>query len=70
MVCFILVPISIVVEYVRRFKSFSAGEFLSSLEIGVNMYGCSFKNTYTLLGQRKVRKAKLILDRLDESLLQ
>nr|XP_016942950.1 odorant receptor 22a-like [Drosophila suzukii] len=70
MVCFILVPISIVVEYVRRFKSFSAGEFLSSLEIGVNMYGCSFKNTYTLLGQRKVRKAKLILDRLDERCLR
>ncbi|XP_016994939.2 odorant receptor 22a-like [Drosophila takahashii] len=65
-VFFILLPISIVVEYVHRFRSFSVGEFLSSLEIGVNMYGCSFKSTYTLFGQRNVRRAKLVLDRLDE----
>ncbi|XP_052853330.1 odorant receptor 22a-like [Drosophila gunungcola] len=63
----ILLPISMVVEYVRGFKSFSANEFLSSLEIGVNIYGSSFKCTYTFLGYKKLQRAKRILDQLDRS---
>ncbi|EDV32464.2 uncharacterized protein Dana_GF15844 [Drosophila ananassae] len=63
----ILLPISIVVEYVHRFKSFSAGEFLGSLEICVNMYGCSLKCGYTMMGHRKFQVAKRLLDLLDKS---
>ncbi|XP_016992073.2 odorant receptor 22a-like [Drosophila rhopaloa] len=69
MVCLMLIfmPISISIEYIKRFKSFSASEFLSSFEIGVNMYGSSFKCAFTMIGFRKREQAKLILNRLDES---
>ncbi|EDV32465.2 uncharacterized protein Dana_GF15845 [Drosophila ananassae] len=63
----ILVPLSMVAEYVQRFRSFSAGEFLSSLEISVNIYGCSVKCVATIMGYRKFQEARKILDKLDES---
>ncbi|XP_017075635.2 LOW QUALITY PROTEIN: odorant receptor 22a-like [Drosophila eugracilis] len=66
---FIFLPISMGYEYIKRFKSFSAGEFLSSLEIGVNIYGNSFKCGFTLIAFRKREKAKNILDKLDERCL-
>lgn len=65
----ILLPISISIEYLHRFKTFSAGEFLSSLEIGVNMYGSSFKSAFTLIGFKKRQEAKVLLDQLDKRCL-
>jgi len=50
---FILLPISMTIEYIQRFKSFSAGEFLNSLEIGVNIYGSSFKCAFTMIDCKK-----------------
>ncbi|KAH8281877.1 hypothetical protein KR054_003495 [Drosophila jambulina] len=61
----VLLPMSMVVEYVHRFRSFSAGEFLSSLEILVNIYGCSLKCIYIMRGHSKLQKAKCLLDQLD-----
>ncbi|KAH8234025.1 hypothetical protein KR032_011022 [Drosophila birchii] len=61
----VLLPMSMVVEYVHRFRSFSAGEFLSSLEILVNIYGCSLKCIYIMRGHSKLQKAKRLLDQLD-----
>ncbi|KAH8413113.1 hypothetical protein KR009_008040 [Drosophila setifemur] len=63
----ILLPMSIVVEYVNSFHSFSVGEFLSSLEICVNIYGCSLKSGLTMMGHRKFQEAKRLLDLLDKS---
>ncbi|EDV32466.1 uncharacterized protein Dana_GF15846 [Drosophila ananassae] len=63
----ILLPMSMVTEYVQNFRNFSAGEFLSSLEISVNMYGCSFKSAFIIMGFTKFKEAKKILDKLDKS---
>nr|AEB91882.1 odorant receptor 22b [Drosophila melanogaster] len=63
---FILLPISVSVEYIQRFKTFSAGEFLSSIQIGVNMYGSSFKSYLTMMGYKKRQEAKMSLDELDK----
>ncbi|XP_039495551.1 odorant receptor 22a [Drosophila santomea] len=62
----ILLPISMSIEYLQRFKTFSPGEFLSSFEIGVNMYGSSFKCAFTMMGFRKRQEAKVLLDQLDK----
>ncbi|KAH8413283.1 hypothetical protein KR009_009606 [Drosophila setifemur] len=62
----VFLPISFDVEYIKRFKSFSANEFLSSLEIGVNIHGCSLKSAYTMLGHTKFEESKKILDSLDQ----
>ncbi|KAH8413280.1 hypothetical protein KR009_009585 [Drosophila setifemur] len=62
----VLLPISVDVEYIKRFKNFSANEFLSSLQIGVNMHGCSLKSVYTMLGHKKFKESKKILDSLDQ----
>ncbi|XP_017050075.1 odorant receptor 22a-like [Drosophila ficusphila] len=67
---FIYLPISMSVELVRRFKSFSAGEFLSSLELLVDIYGCSIKSVCNMIGYKKRQEAKRLLDRLDESCVQ
>ncbi|XP_017050074.2 LOW QUALITY PROTEIN: odorant receptor 22a-like [Drosophila ficusphila] len=66
----IYMPFAMTVEYVRGFKSFSAGEFLSSFEIGVNVYGSSIKCSCIMLGYKKMQKAKRLLDQLDESCVQ
>ncbi|XP_017021778.1 odorant receptor 22a-like [Drosophila kikkawai] len=65
----ILLPMSMVVEYVHRFRSFSANEFLSSFEILVNMYGSSIKSAIVLTGHRKIQAARLLLDKLDKRCL-
>ncbi|XP_039154538.1 odorant receptor 22a isoform X2 [Drosophila simulans] len=65
-VMLILLPISMSIEYLHRFKTFSAGEFLSSLEIGVNIYGSSFKCAFTMMGFKKRQEAKVLLDQLDK----
>ncbi|EDX03349.1 GD23103 [Drosophila simulans] len=67
---FILLPISVCVEYIHRFKTFSAGEFLSSIQIGVNMFGSSFKSSFTMMGHKKIQKAKMSLDKLDKRCLR
>ncbi|XP_070138918.1 odorant receptor 22a-like [Drosophila bipectinata] len=66
-VVLILLPISMVVSYVDSFHSFSAGEFLSSLEICVNIYGCCLKCAFLMRGHLMFQEAKKFLDRLDES---
>ncbi|XP_017130210.1 odorant receptor 22a-like [Drosophila elegans] len=66
----IFLPLSMGFEYVQRFKSFSAGEFLSSLEIGVDVFGNSFKCAFTMIGYRKMEEAKRLLNRLDERCVQ
>ncbi|XP_017021803.1 odorant receptor 22a-like [Drosophila kikkawai] len=65
----VLLPMSMVVEYVHRFRSFSANEFLSSFEILVNMYGSSIKSAIVLTGHRKIQAARLLLDKLDKRCL-
>ncbi|XP_033174013.1 odorant receptor 22b [Drosophila mauritiana] len=67
---FILLPISVCVEYIHRFKTFSAGEFLNSIQIGVNMLGSSFKSYFTMMGHKKIQKAKMSLDKLDKRCLR
>ncbi|XP_032577631.1 odorant receptor 22a isoform X3 [Drosophila sechellia] len=69
-VMLILLPISMSIEYLHRFKTFSAGEFLSSLEIGVNIYGSSFKCAFTMIGFKKRQEAKVLLDQLDKSIAE
>ncbi|KAH8234029.1 hypothetical protein KR032_011037 [Drosophila birchii] len=66
-VVLILLPLSMVVEYIHRFRSFSAGEFLSSFEILMNMFGCSMKCGFVIAGYRNFKTAKWVLDQLDES---
>ncbi|XP_070138919.1 odorant receptor 22a-like [Drosophila bipectinata] len=61
----VLLPISMVMEYIHNFDSFSVGEFLSSLEICVNMYGCSFKSSFTMFGHSRIQVAKKLLDEMD-----
>ncbi|XP_033235603.1 odorant receptor 22a-like [Drosophila pseudoobscura] len=58
-------PISMLVAYIQMFKSFTAGEFLSSLEITVNMYGCVLKCIYTIWGFKGFTAARKVLDELD-----
>ncbi|XP_022228934.2 odorant receptor 22a-like [Drosophila obscura] len=60
-----LLPISMLVSYIQMFKSFTAGEFLSSLEITVNMYGCVLKCLYTIWGYQGFKAARRVLDDLD-----
>ncbi|KAH8244161.1 hypothetical protein KR026_001354 [Drosophila bipectinata] len=64
-VLIVLLPISMVMEYIHNFGSFSVGEFLSSLEICVNMYGCSFKSSFTMFGHSRFQVAKKLLDDMD-----
>ncbi|XP_020806948.1 odorant receptor 22a-like [Drosophila serrata] len=66
LIALILLPSSMVVEYVNRFRSFSAGEFLSSFEILMNMIGCSLKCGYIIAGYRNFQRAKWVLDQLDK----
>ncbi|XP_070138913.1 odorant receptor 22a-like [Drosophila bipectinata] len=63
----VLVPLAMVAEYVHSFSSFSVGEFLSSLQICINMFGCSLKCAFINLGYPKFQEAKRVLDKLDES---
>ncbi|XP_022226452.2 odorant receptor 22a-like [Drosophila obscura] len=65
MLLIFLLPISMLVSYIQMFKSFTAGEFLSSLEITVNMYGCVLKCLYTIWGYRGFKAARRVLDDLD-----
>ncbi|XP_002132909.2 odorant receptor 22a-like isoform X2 [Drosophila pseudoobscura] len=58
-------PISMLVAYIQKFKSFTAGEFLSSLELTVNMYGCVLKCIYTIWGFKGFTAARKVLDELD-----
>ncbi|SPP79959.1 odorant receptor 22a-like [Drosophila guanche] len=60
-----LLPISMLVSYIQMFKSFTAGEFLSSLQITVNMYGCVLKCLYTIWGYEGFLAARQVLDHLD-----
>ncbi|XP_033158556.1 odorant receptor 22a isoform X4 [Drosophila mauritiana] len=69
-VIIILLPISMSIEYLHRFNTFSAGEFLSSLEIGVDIYGSSFKCAFTMMGFKKRQEAKVLLDQLDKSIAE
>ncbi|EDW39710.1 GL14799 [Drosophila persimilis] len=61
----VLLPLSMSMEYVQRFKNFSPGEFFGSLEICVDMYGCSLKCVYTMFGYKRFQAARKLLDRLD-----
>ncbi|XP_020806947.1 odorant receptor 22a-like [Drosophila serrata] len=65
----ILLPITMIVEYVHRFRSFSANEFLSSFEILINMIGSSLKSAIVLKGHKKIQASKILLDKLDERCL-
>ncbi|EDV32467.1 uncharacterized protein Dana_GF15847 [Drosophila ananassae] len=62
----VLLPIFMVLEYIHNFNSFTVGEFLSSVEICVNMYGCSFRSIFTMFGHSRFQVAKKLLDQMDE----
>ncbi|BFF95366.1 uncharacterized protein DMAD_12781 [Drosophila madeirensis] len=61
----VILPISLLMPYIQMFKSFTAGEFLSSLEITVNMYGCVLKSLFIIWGYKGFQASNKVLDQLD-----
>ncbi|XP_022226274.1 odorant receptor 59b [Drosophila obscura] len=61
-------PLGFVISYVKEFKNFSPGEFLTSLQVCINVYGSSVKSTITYLFIWRLRKTEQLLDTLDKRL--
>ncbi|XP_017856664.1 PREDICTED: odorant receptor 42b-like [Drosophila arizonae] len=60
----ILLDVSLLISY-SELSSFTARQFLTSLQVAFNCFGCSIKASYTFAGVRRLKLAKKILDRLD-----
>lgn len=61
----ILLDVSLLISY-SELSSFTAGQFLTSLQVAFNCFGSSVKASYTFAGVKRFKQAKKILDRLDE----
>ncbi|XP_064544108.1 odorant receptor 59b [Drosophila montana] len=62
-------PVAFVISYVREFSNFEPGEFFTSLQLAINVYGASAKSLVTCSYLRRLSQTKILLDRLDERLL-
>lgn len=62
-------PVAFVISYVREFSNFEPGEFFTSLQLAVNVYGASAKSLVTCSYLRRLSQTRILLDRLDERLL-
>ncbi|XP_032294331.1 odorant receptor 42b [Drosophila virilis] len=62
----ILLDVSLLVSYFKELSTFSAGQFLTSLQVSFNCFGSSIKASYTFAGIKRFGLAKKLLDRLDE----
>ncbi|KAM8711706.1 hypothetical protein ACLKA7_012248 [Drosophila subpalustris] len=62
-------PVGLVISYVTEFKNFTVGQFLTSLQVAINLYGASIKSTITYIMLWRLAKLKDLLDRMDERLL-
>ncbi|EDW56952.1 odorant receptor 59b [Drosophila sechellia] len=61
-------PVGFIISYVQEFKNFTPGEFLTSLQVCINVYGASVKSTITYLFLWRLRKTEILLDSLDKRL--
>ncbi|KAH8419315.1 hypothetical protein KR222_004534 [Zaprionus bogoriensis] len=62
----VLLDVSLLVSYFKDLSTFTAGQFLTSLQVGLNCFGSSIKASYTFAGVKRFRRAKQLLDRMDE----
>ncbi|EDW03766.1 odorant receptor 42b [Drosophila grimshawi] len=62
----VLLDVSLLVSYFKEFHTFTAGQFLTSLQVGFDCFGSSIKSGYTFAGVKRFKQAKKILDRLDD----
>jgi len=61
----LLVP-ALLVSYVKDLHSFTAGQFLTSLQVGFNCFGSSIKVGFTFIYMKRFKRAKELLDIMDE----
>ncbi|XP_034652156.1 odorant receptor 59b [Drosophila subobscura] len=61
-------PVGFVISYVKEFRNFTPGEFLTSLQVCINVYGASVKSTITYAFLWRLRKTEQLLDTLDRRL--
>lgn len=61
----VLLPAALLVSYIKDLSSFTAGQFLTSLQVGINCFGSSIKASYTFAGVKRFQAAKQLLDRMD-----
>lgn len=61
----VLLVVSLLVSYIKDLSSFTAGQFLTSLQVGLNCFGSSIKASYTFAGVGRFQAAKKLLDRMD-----
>lgn len=66
LVIMILGVVALFISYIKDLNSFSASQFLTSLQVGPNCVGASIKAAYTFAGMKRFNQAKEILDRLDK----
>ncbi|EDW75925.1 uncharacterized protein Dwil_GK14943 [Drosophila willistoni] len=59
-------PMGFSFTYAREMSTFTAGEFLTSIQIGLNTYGNTLKSSYTFWGTKRYKLAKELLDRMDK----
>ncbi|ALC37962.1 Or85a [Drosophila busckii] len=62
----ILLDVSLLMSYFKDFRRFNAGQFLTSLQVGLNCFGSSIKACYTFAGIKRFSRAKQLLDRMDQ----
>ncbi|XP_034471843.1 odorant receptor 42b-like [Drosophila innubila] len=62
----ILVVVALFVSYIKDLSSFTAAQFLTSLQVGPNCVGSSIKAAFTFAGMMRFKRAKEILDRMDK----
>ncbi|XP_060649084.1 odorant receptor 42b-like [Drosophila nasuta] len=62
----ILLVLSLFISYIKDLRSFTAGQFLTSLSVALNCLGLSIKASYTFAGMKRFQHAKKLLDRMDE----
>lgn len=62
----VLLDVSLLVSYFNDLSSFTAGQFLTSLQVGLNCFGSSIKASYTFAGVKRFQEAKKLLDRMDQ----
>ncbi|XP_030368827.1 odorant receptor 42b-like [Scaptodrosophila lebanonensis] len=62
----IYLPIGFLVSYTTKIRQFTAGEFLTSLQVCLNAYGSSVKTAFAYSNLDRLIKAKDLLDQLDK----
>ncbi|KAH8311529.1 hypothetical protein KR044_006708 [Drosophila immigrans] len=59
-------PLGFALSYVKEFDKFTPDEFLTSLQVALNVYGGAVKCTILYIYLWRLRKAETILDELDK----